>query len=221
MTRWLYLAIAATVLAWAASGYVYLFQYDQLPENIAVHWDMHGNADKYVPRNEAWVNFWLMPAVMTGFLLVTVALPWISPKHFEVERFRSTYGYVMALVVLLFGYMHGLLVWGSLHPEAMSIRFLVGGLLVFFALLGNVLGRVRRNFWVGIRTPWTLANENVWNLTHRLGGWLFVAYGVLGSVAVFLGAPLVWPFVALIAVALVPVVYSLVIYKRLEKQGRV
>jgi uncharacterized membrane protein len=221
MTRWLYLAIAATVVAGACSLYVYEFMYDQLPEQIAVHWDINGNPDRVVPRDQAWENFWLMPAVMVGFILLTLVLPWLSPRQFEVERFRSTYGYVMALAVVLFGYIQLLLLWGSLHPEAPTSRLLVAGILVFFAFLGNVLGRVRRNFWVGIRTPWTLASENVWNRTHRLGGWLFVAYGIAGSLAVLLGVPLLWVFVPFIVVALVPVLYSLVIYKLLEKQGQV
>jgi uncharacterized membrane protein len=221
MTRWLYVAIAVTFAAWAVSFSVYKFKYDQLPDQIPVHWDINGSADKFVPKSEAWVNFWLAPSLMAGFLLLTVALPWLSPKQFEVDRFRDTYGYAMALVVALFGYIHLLILWGSLHPEATTIRLLVAGILAFFALIGNVLGRVRRNFWLGIRTPWTLANEDVWNKTHRLGAWMFVAYGFVGCIAVLFGVPLLWVFVALMVVAVIPVLYSLVIYKLLEKQGRI
>jgi uncharacterized membrane protein len=159
--------------------------------------------------------------MMTGFLLLIPILPWLSPRQFEVDRFRETYGYVMALVVALFAYIHGLILWNSLHPDAQMGRFLIAGILGFFIPLGNVLSRVRRNFWMGIRTPWTLANEDVWNRTHRLGGWIFVGYGLAGCIAVLLGTPLVWVFVALIVVALVPVVYSLVLYKALQMQGRV
>src|SRR5262249_22094976 len=121
----------------------------------------------------------------------------------------------------MFGHIHLVILWGSLHPEANTVRPLVAGIFVFFALLGNVLGRVRRNFWMGIRTPWTLADENVWNKTHRLGGWLFVVYGIAGCLAIILGLPLLWVLVSLIIVVLVPVLYSLVIYKQLEKQGRI
>jgi uncharacterized membrane protein len=130
----------------------------------------------------------------------------------------------MALVQFLLLYIHCLLIWTSLHPDAVNARMLLGGTFVFFALLGNVMGRVRRNFWVGIRTPWTLASDKVWNATHRLGAWLFFAAGVIGAILVFGGANLVWCTVVLLAgifmAAIIPVVYSLILYKRLEREGR-
>jgi uncharacterized membrane protein len=82
-----------------------------------------------------------------------------------------------------------------------------------------VLGQVRRNFWVGVRTPWTLTSEAVWSRTHRLAAWLYVPLGVAGAAAVVLGAPLSACFVVFIVVVLLPAVYSLVLYKRLERQG--
>jgi len=221
MTRWLYLAITLTVAALAGSAYVYLFAFDRLPEQVPVHWGINGTPDKWVPRSEAWVNFWLMPAVMAGFTLLTVVLPWMSPKNFKVDQFRDTYGYVMAVVVALFAYIHLLIIWGSFEPTVQEGRWLIAGILFFFALLGNVLGQIRRNFWVGVRTPWTLANETVWNATHRLAAWMFTGFGIIGCIIALAGAPLWWCFVPLIIVALVPVVYSLILYKLLEKQGKI
>jgi len=220
MTRWLYLAVAVTAAAFAGSLYVYFFEYDRLPELIPMHWGIDGSPDKWVNKQDAWMNFWPIPAVMVGFLLLTLVLPWLSPRAFEVDRFRDTYGYVMAMVIVLFGFIHFLLLWSSLHPTFEMVRLLVSGIMFSFALIGNVMGRVRRNFWVGVRTPWTLASETVWNETHRLAAWLYTAFGIVGSVAVLLGAPLVWCFTAFILVAVIPVFYSLVLYKRLEKQGR-
>jgi uncharacterized membrane protein len=221
MSRWLYLAIAAAVLATAASGYVYYFQYDRLPEKIPIHWDINGNPDRIVPKSEAWPNFWLAPGVMALVIVLTIVLPWVSPKQFKIEGFRGTYDYIMCLVVLLFGYIGAILLWSSLQPAVSLIRYMVAGLLLFFALMGNVLGRVRRNFWMGVRTPWTLANDQVWIKTHRLAAWLFTGSGILGCIAVLAGVPLLWCFVPFFVAALIPVVYSLVIYKQLERQGRV
>jgi uncharacterized membrane protein len=87
-------------------------------------------------------------------------------------------------------------------------------------VIGNVLGKVRRNFWMGVRTPWTLANDTVWAATHRLAARLMVAAGLLGAMAVWLGVPIAICFVLLIAALLVPAVYSLVLYKRLEREGQ-
>src|SRR5262249_44821666 len=100
-------------------------------------------------------------------------------------------------------------------------RWLIAGFFLFFALMGNVLGRVRRNFWMGVRTPWTLASETVWNQTHRLTAWLFVAGGLAGFVAVVAGAPVVWCFVGfLVALVALPIGYSFALYKKLERLGR-
>ena len=87
------------------------------------------------------------------------------------------------------------------------------------ALLGNVLGKVQRNFYVGVRTPWTIADERVWNATHRLAAKTFVIGGLTG-LAFALVAGWSWlSFVAILAAALVPVIYSLVYYKQLERRG--
>jgi uncharacterized membrane protein len=220
MTRWLWPSLAVTVAALAFSGYIYAFKFDDLPDKIPTHWDINFEPDKFSPKEDIVGSLLLMPLVMAGFVWLTVILPWLSPKPFAVDRFRDTYGYLMFLVTALFGYLHVTILLGSLGVPQFG-RIMLAGILFFFALIGNQLGRTRRNFWMGVRTPWTLADENVWNRTHRLAGWLFVGYGLLGAVLVLAGwVPALWVFVALIAVVLVPVVYSLVIYKQLERQGR-
>ena len=92
-----------------------------------------------------------------------------------------------------------------------------------FASLGNVLGKVRRNFWVGIRTPWTIASERVWNTTHRLAAKLFVCAGAIGLVTVVAGLPPMPMFVIVLSTilfaSLFPVVYSLYLYKVLEQRS--
>ena len=95
----------------------------------------------------------------------------------------------------------------------------VGGVCLLIALLGNVMGKVRRNFFVGIRTPWTIANEQVWNATHRFAAKTFFAGGLLGLIAVVFRAPFWLPVTAIMVAAVVPVIYSLMLYKRLEHRG--
>jgi uncharacterized membrane protein len=98
-------------------------------------------------------------------------------------------------------------------------RAMMGGLFLFFALLGNVMGRVRRNFYIGVRVPWTLASERVWNDTHRVAAWLFVACGLAGFLIVMTGLPMLAAFAVLSIAVVVPIVYSFVHYKQLERRG--
>jgi uncharacterized membrane protein len=96
---------------------------------------------------------------------------------------------------------------------------MLGGMFLFFALMGNVLGKVRRNFYVGIRVPWTLASDRVWNDTHRLAAWLFAGCGAAGFIWIVAGGPPL-PSLGLLAVAaLVPIIYSFVHSKQLERRG--
>jgi uncharacterized membrane protein len=225
MTRWFYLSVALTLAALGATLYVWQFRYDELPELVPVHWDAHFNADGFSPKQDVVTTFFLLPGAMALLCLLTLALPWLSPRRFEVTTFRSTYGYVMMLVTALMGYLHVAFLWGAMQPaqnKTIFMRLLLGGICLFFALMGNVMGKVRRNFWMGVRTPWTLASDTVWNQTHRLAAWMMVAAGLLGvALVMVLPADYAWLALFLILPAgLVPVIYSLVLYKRLEREGK-
>jgi uncharacterized membrane protein len=223
MTRWLFGSILLAVLAFAGSFYIYYFQYDRLPDQVPIHWNAHGRPDGFKPKEDVFRVFLMVPAMMAGFVGLTLLLPWLSPKHFEVDRFRDTFQYIMMLIQGLFAFIHLMVLLGSLkrdEPVDMG-RWIIAAVFVLFALMGNVLGQVRRNFWMGVRTPWTLASETVWNRTHRVAAWIFVAGGLAGFLAVVAGAPTLWCFIfCMILLVAVPVLYSLVLYKRLEKQGK-
>ena len=215
MTRTYYVITLLLIVAALAASVV---AYPRLPETIPTHWNIHGEADGYGHKAPFLL---LMPIVMAGIVLLFRFLSWLSPRSFEVDSFRSTYLYLMVLTVGLLATLHGFMIYSAWSGEASPARFLVGSLFLFFALLGNVLGRVRRNFWIGVRTPWTLASERVWIDTHRVSARLFVGSGLLGFVAVAAGLPLPGAFAFLMLVCLVPVLYSLVHYKRLERRGEV
>jgi uncharacterized membrane protein len=82
------------------------------------------------------------------------------------------------------------------------------------------LGKVRKNFYIGVRVPWTLASDRVWNDTHRLAAWVMTAGGLIGFVLTILGVSIIISIVILVASALIPVVYSFVHYKALERAGQ-
>ena len=208
-----YLAAAAVALSSLAGT---ILAYPQLPPVVPIHWDAHGQVNGWGPK---WSLFFYGPGMMLGIILLFSALPWLAPKKFEVDSFRSTYLYIMVMIVAMLAYCQLLIVISALGVALDVSRAIEGGVCLMIALLGNVLGKVRRNFFVGIRTPWTIANEQVWNATHRLGAKTFFAGGLLGLVAVILRAPFWLPVTAVIVAVLIPVIYSLMFYKQLERRS--
>jgi uncharacterized membrane protein len=215
MTRTYYVAaIILIALALGASALIY----PRLPQTIPIHWNLHGEVDRYGDKS---VGLFIMPAIMALLLGLFRALPWLSPRQFGIDAFRSTWLFVMVAVIGVLGYVHAMMLWTLWRGPIDILRGLTAGLFIFFVLCGNVLGRVKRNFFIGVRTPWTLASERVWTDTHRMTARLFVASGVLGVAAILAGMPGWMSIVWILIVSLIPVVYSLVLYKRLERRGEV
>jgi uncharacterized membrane protein len=226
-TSWL---ICAVLLAasFGASGLVYANRDAWLPESVPVHWGINFQPDNWAPRDHL---FWYLMAPPLAMLIVALLLPplifWLSPRGFEPGKDNPRLvNYLVVLVIGLIAVLHAVILMGYLNQGTPLPQLMMGAIFLFFILLGNVLGKVQRNFWIGIRTPWTLANHVVWEKTHRLGAWLFVAAGVFGlgslvfSGMIPLAALIVFWAILIFGSALVPVIYSLVLYKRLEREGR-
>ena len=100
--------------------------------------------------------------VLAAEIALFALLPRLSPKRFEVDSFLPTYWYLMLLIVAVSGYFLAVVMWAALTGTGDIGRAILAGVSVLIALTGNVLGKVRRNFYIGVRTPWTLASERVW-----------------------------------------------------------
>ncbi len=200
------IAIAAADAVFAALVYA------RLPERVPIHWNIEGEPDGWGSRA---TFLWMGPGLIAFGLLLALALPYLSPARFKIDPFRETFHILMLFVLMLFGYIHAFTSVAAMNPGERLGNWLVVGIFVFLSLIGNLLGRVKPNFYVGIRTPWTLADEEVWRRTHRLGGKLMFWGGLVG--AILAAANLLIPaFVVLLVPGLSPVVYSFVISKRLE-----
>ena len=204
------------ILLTAAMLMAILLAYPHLPSQVPTHWNMQGQANDYSAK---WTLFLIGPSFMAGTMLLFYFLPWLSPKYWNVNTFQSTYLYIMLVLVSMLAYFTSVTLCVGLGRAANVDRAIVGGVCLLFALLGNVMGKVRRNFYIGVRTPWALANERVWNATHRFAAKTFVLGGVTGFGLTAVGVTGWLPFAALMAGALTPVVYSLVVYKQLERRG--
>ena len=188
--------------------------YPSLPDRIPVHWGFSGEVNRYGSRFEA---AFILPFIGAVFWLVLRALPLIDPKRENYAKFQSTYDLIVNTVVTLLVLMHLALIGSALGlpiPGTRVFPALAGAALV---VLGNVLPRARPNWWFGIRTPWTLSNERVWTKTHRIGGYFFVAAGIVWIIVALLPSstathPVL--LVTLAAAALGSFVYSYFVWRQ-------
>lgn len=204
--------IVSTVFVAIAVG-VAVWLWPHLPARVPSHWDASGQPDGYAPRFWA-VAMW--PMLILGLAMLTVALPRISPKRFEMESFAGIYAALMLAiqgVMLVLGIAAMLAGAGHSVPMATVAPLAIGVLLM---VLGNYMGKLRRNFFMGIRTPWTLASEAVWERTHRLAGWVYMLAGAAMVVLGLAGAMSGWTLAVVVVVLLIPHVCSYFIYRRLE-----
>ncbi|NNF66805.1 MAG: SdpI family protein [Gammaproteobacteria bacterium] len=192
--------------------------YGDLPDPLPTHWNAAGKVDGYTPK--PW-GAWIFPLITLGMYLLFKIIPWISPRGFRMESFIKIVD-ILKLTLVLFMFVIGVTVLFAARGAPFDPgKVILPGVGVLFIVIGNYMGKIRKNFFIGIRTPWTLASDEVWAKTHRIGGWCFVIAGVALLISGLAGWP---PMTAAMGIAvgiaaLVPVVYSFVIYKRLEGFG--
>jgi uncharacterized membrane protein len=187
--------------------------YDKLPNQMASHWNTANQVDGYVSR--FWGAF-LMPVISVAMLPLFLVIPRIDPLKANIAKFREYFNVFIALIVGFMVYMHVLtMLWNLGYNQFnMGIAMLPAmGLLFIFA--GIMMRQAKRNFFIGIRTPWTLSSDRVWDETHRLGSTLFIASGILALFGAFFPDYAVWfILVPVLGSTLFLLVYSYMLYQR-------
>ena len=185
--------------------------YDRLPDQVATHFNFSGEADGYSPKAFAVIG---LPAFMAVFNLIVQAALKFDPKHQNHPSALITV--VKWLFPVLSIVMVGATTLNALGWEVSMdklVYILVGVVMI---IIGNYLPKCKQNYTMGIKLPWTLDDEDNWNRTHRLGGWIYVLCGIVFMVGGLLGIG--WPmFVVFFVLALVPMVYSFLLYKKKQK----
>jgi uncharacterized membrane protein len=192
---------------------VFVWLYPQMPALVPVHWNAHGQINGYMTPIKAVATPML---IMAGLALLTVVLPVISPHGFEIKPFTPVFVILMlAMQAFVFVVTLGILLNAAGHPVGkLVIRMLPLGALLM--ILGNYMGKLRKNFFVGIKTPWTLASDAVWERTHRMGGWLFMLAGLIVVIAALVNAPIMFSVGVILAAVVIPAAYSYVLYRNME-----
>lgn len=170
MRKW-YPAVLVLISA-AASA----IAYPRLPDRVPTHWNAHGQVDAYGPK---WIGTLLLPFVLVALWGLLRGLPSIDPRRANYAKMQSTYDLIVNLALTVVAAIHLVVLAATLGVGAPLPRLIPVIAGVAFIVLGNALPRARPNWWFGIRTPWTLSNDRVWERTHRVGGYLIAIAGLV------------------------------------------
>ena len=208
-TKTIQILILSLILASFLLG---AYFYAIMPEQVASHWDASGSVNGYMPK---LFGLFLMPVISTIIFLAFLVIPRIDPLNENIAKFRS---YFDLFILLLFGflfYLYLLTIAWNLGYRFNIIQLIAPaiGLLIYYA--GVLTENAKQNWFIGVRTPWTLSSERVWSKTNRLAGKLFKAAGVLAALgAAFPERAIFFILVPVILAAIYPLIYSYQEYQR-------
>ncbi len=208
------LSFLLLTLSWAASFYFYR----HFPDRVVTHWNVAGQPDGWSGKGFAAFFF---PGLLSGIYLLFLFLPMLDPKKNRYVEFSKVYDVFRNLIL---GIM--VIIYFIASVSNLGVYLNVGALVpsligLLFLIMGNYMGKIKPNWFVGIRTPWTMSSEEVWNKTHRFGGKAFMLSGALIALSGLVPLPLRLPlFVFAIMIILFgTIVYSYLVYLS-EKKGK-
>ncbi len=189
--------------------------YSSMPEMMPSHWNAQGEIDGYMDK--FWGLF-LLPMISVGLFVLFIYLPKIEPRKANIEVFKEYYqGIILVTVGFLF-YIYVLTILSALGYYFNMIQMMAPAFAAIFFFMGVVLEKTKSNFFVGIRTPWTISDERVWEKTHKVGGKLFKASGIIALFGIFFkDIAFLLVIAPIIAVSIYAVLYSYLEYKKLHK----
>jgi uncharacterized membrane protein len=192
-----------------------IYFYPRLPEGMASHWNSRGEVDDYISK--FWGSF-LIPFILIGLSILLIAVPKIDPLKENIKKFIKYYdGFIIFFLIFMLLIHLQILLWNLGFETNMNIILPIAiGFLFFY--LGILVEKAKRNWFIGIRTPWTLSSDKVWDKTHKIGGKLFKIAAIIVLLGVFFSNYSVYfIIIPIIVISLYLVSYSYFEYKKEEK----
>ena len=187
--------------------------YGDLPDPVPTHWNAAGEVDGYTAKPWGVI---ILPIMAVGLWLLMKAIPHMSPKGFGTRDFQGVVNLLQVMMVVFMSAV-GVLALLSANGAAIPIDVVIPvGVGLLFIALANYFGKLRKNFFIGIRTPWTIASDEVWARTHRLAAKTFGLAGLIMIASAFLPQVQGLVLIVVLTAALVPVAYSYWLYRKLE-----
>ena len=189
-----------------------IYLYPQMPEKMASHWNAQGQVDGYVSK--FWGLF-LIPIISIGLFLLFILIPKIDPLKENIEKFRKYFdGFIVLIIIFLF-YIYLLTVFWNIGIRFNMAQLMMPALGMLFYYCGILVENAKRNWFIGIRTPWTLSSEVVWDKTHKIGGKLFKLAGVVAFLGIaFPRHAIFFVIIPVISVAVYTIIYSYFEYQK-------
>ena len=188
--------------------------WNRLPDQMASHWNVNDQVDGYMSK--FWGVF-LMPVITLGMFLLFILIPNIDPLKANIAKFRDTFNLFITFIIGFMVYVHALtLLWNLGYTNLGIGKAMLPAMGLLFIVIGSLLRKAKRNWFIGIRTPWTLSSDRVWDETHRIGAMLFTISGVLALLGSFFGGmtAFVMIMVPILGSTIFLLIYSYILYQK-------
>lgn len=213
-TRMKYMRISFAIVV--LSFIIAFIAYPFMPEQMASHWNIHGEADGFSGKLFA---LFLIPVLSLGLTLLLKFLPVIDPYRKNYKKFSKYYSGIILTLTIFLLYLLVLSIVANLGISFNFILLLVPALSTLLFYAGILVQKAKRNWFAGIRTPWTLSSESVWNKTHHVGGRLIKISAIISLLGIFFPKLAIWFILLPISLsAIFSVVYSYILFKKSKKR---
>lgn len=205
------IVLVLVLIAFAVGFYFYPI----LPEKVASHWNQQGQVNGHI--NKFWGAF-LMPVVALAMFFMFLIIPRIDPMKENIKKFRKYFDGFIILITLFLLYIYALTILQNTGTNFNMSQAMIPALAVLLFYCGVLIKKSKRNWFVGIRTPWTLSSDIVWDKTHKIGGKLFKTAGVISLLGIFYPDYAMWfILIPIISFVTFTFVYSYIEYRKLQK----
>jgi uncharacterized membrane protein len=192
--------------------------YSSMPNKIISHWDAKGIADGYSSK---FIGLFLVPIISVLMLILFLILPKIDPMKKNYLKFRKYYDSFILIFILFLLYIHIITIIANLGFKFNMNYLIIPAMGVLFFYLGIMLEKAKRNWFIGIRTPWTLSNDKVWNETHKRGGKLFKLAGFISILGIFFGSyGYLFVLIPVLLFSMYLILYSYLKFREIKKKKK-
>ncbi len=191
--------------------------WDKLPEEVPIHFNFQGEADDWGPK---WINAIMIPFIGVGIYVLLLVLPKIDPKK-KITSVQKPVAAIRIITSLFFVGIYAFIMAASLGSTINFTSYILVGVGLLIAIVGNYMNSMKPNYFIGVRTPWTLENPEVWKRTHRLTSKLWVVTGI-GMIALAFFPSLMKSAITIIILitilAVIPILYSYLVFKKIVSE---